>query len=176
MSALPADSNHGHQRTFWRGCRCVACRAAFSKYQMETRRSRAARGPAFVSAAPSRRHLRRFANLHAVADVLGCDASWLWRIRAGHQKTVRPESERRILSANYDLVVKRRPMVMSDGVRVPAVKVKKLVRKLQDEGFTLKQIASGAGIAKAILIPRKRNVFASTEMKIEKFYRKVMAA
>ena len=59
---------------------------------------------------------------------------------------------------------------------MPSGKTRQMVLRLNREGFTHEEIAKRAGVYRGAFIPGKASVYARTEMRVEKFYNKIMAA
>lgn len=167
---------HGTTRGAWSGCKCTPCRAALNDYnkaRVADRKQGGWRGG--ISADKVRAHLMQFDNLQCLADVLGVGRCYLWRIREGQQKQVRPGTEKRILAVDPKMVYQQRLLCMRDTVRVPKRPTMARVRRLQREGFTYTQIARKANVAPRIFTNKNRNVTARTEMRVEQLYNRIMA-
>lgn len=166
---------HAIPRGFWNGCRCLPCRAAINEYNKGRIKARREGRQGYVLAERTMKHLLKFDNLYAVRDVLGYrQSTYLRFIAIGKQKRVRLETEAKILAIDPATIKQQRLAFMSDGVRVPYGPTKRRLRLLRNEGFTLKRIARETKVSLAVFVPRKQNVTARTEMRVEQFYNRVM--
>lgn len=100
----------------------------------------------------------------AAASDVGTDT--IWRIRNGQQRIL-ARTEQRILAVT--------PEAVSDGVRVDATVTKNLIRELLEEGYSPTMLSREMGGSSGHLpwLKRKR-VWARTEMRAEKLYRRLM--
>lgn len=168
-------SEHGIARGFWGGCRCLPCRAAVARYNLgriEARKAGDWQG--YVSATNVRKHLKRFKNLQAVADVTGMNASYLRRIRSGRNRHVRAQTEKRILAIEVEAIEKQRSLFASDGVFVSAVPVRRMIRILERQGFNSRVLGQRLKLSGDLRIKGK-TVRAWNAMRIEKFYNQLTA-
>lgn len=124
-----------------------------------------------VDAAPARRHLRKLSRrgvgYKQVADAADVARSIAAAVLNGSKRKMRAATERRILEVTADAI--------ADHATVPADRIRKLTRKLLDEGFSKAEIARRLGYkAPALQIGLRGRVLAKTALRFERFYRSVM--
>lgn len=155
--------SHGLRKTYASGCHCVLCKRANADYQAR----RDAFGPYLVSAERARKHLRRLkgtVGLVTVADITGIHIVRLGAIRSGKTRSIRPERERVILNVDANAAD-----------IVSAKEVHRMTKELLKEGFTHRSLGERMGLNGPFRIQRKDFVRAKTQMRLEKFYNKIMA-
>lgn len=171
------ELKHGTRSMFInRKCRCAPCRAANAIYSANwIAKKRAGNGAHLRPAEKSRLHLIDLQDhglgLRAVSDATDVSVDTIRNIREGISTRVRGRTERKILNTTPDAV--------ANSALIPSRKVRAMIRKLKTEGFTLKLVAERAGLhpeAVQKIVKRKRNVRATTQMKIEKLFNRIMAA
>ena len=124
-----------------------------------------------VSSDLARRHLLWLSGLGvgrtSVADA--CDLSYITvkRIRQGRTRRILPETERRILNVT--------PEAFAGGSQIPAGRTWLQIRTLLAEGFTKRELAKRMGYAKPELRMGRKLVTGTTAVRVDKFYRKIMA-
>jgi hypothetical protein len=114
--------------------------------------------------------MRRGVGLRSVSDVTGVTFSRLGDVRRGKSTRVTLRTERLILNVTAN--------AYAGGARVNGNKTLRLVEKLRREGFTYERLAKQLDLWPETLhrmMKRKGDVIASTEMRVEKFYRALMA-
>lgn len=88
---------HGTVQDYWHGCRCLLCRAAYSKYWREGHARRKAGRKAFVDSGWAARQIAESESLRDAGKRLGLSYQTIRRIRAG--KRITETTERIILKA-----------------------------------------------------------------------------
>ncbi len=125
-----------------------------------------------VDAAPARRHLRKLSRrgvgYKQVADSACVSRTSVAKVLAGTKRQLRADSARRILEVTAEAI--------ADHATVPAKRVRRLLRKLLEEGFTQSELATrlGSKAKTPALQVGKSRVLASTQLKVERFYQRVM--
>ena len=67
------------------------------------------------------------------------------------------------------------PEGLSDGCRVDPTLTRQLIRELLDEGYTSRQLLRELGYKRTdLFMLRSKRVFAKTQLRVEKLYRKAM--
>lgn len=166
---------HGKRATYIRrGCRCAPCKEANRLYNIEYRRARP-HPNAMVNARRAKRHILKLSKhgvgLRAIRDVTGMSFSHLGEIRRGTCARVRTTTERRLLAITAD--------AHADHATICGARTLRLVMKLRSEGFGYHQLALRLDMCSEALerlVRRKGNVKAVTQMKVQKFYDRIMAA
>ena len=170
VEELAANRPHGVRLRYLAGCRCLKCRMANSNY--ETTRARARKAGdwnGLVDAGPARRHLAKLSRAgvgyKTVADAASVARSVVAKIRTGERTQVRARTARRLLGVTPD--------ARADSSHVPAGPTWRLIRQLQEEGFTKTRIAQELGVGRAIQF-RRTHVLARTALAVEKLWRRYM--
>lgn len=169
---LAADKPHGTRVKYLGGCRCVPCRAANSRYSVECDwRRRNWEGNPLVPADLARQHILALAGQQvgrrAVAAASDTPESTISAIRDGRRLHVRRRTEERILAVG--------DQQRSDASLVPAAGMWRQIGELLAEGFTTAELARRLGYRNPVLQFRQDLVLAKTVLKVEKFYRAIMA-
>lgn len=165
---------HGTRARYQQGCHCFHCRRACADYQRKRVAKHKAGEPSnnIVSAERARKHLRQLRKCHVglgtITEITGIAKTTLCFIRSGRKAHLREANERLILSVTKDARI--------DTTRVSSAKTRRMVVRLNREGFTHEQIAKRTGVAPGAFAPARRFLYARTEMRVEKFYNKIMAA
>lgn len=165
---------HGNRtRYIHRGCRCGPCREANRVYSVERRRQ-FPHPNALVSAKAVKRHLRllgrRGVGLRAVRDVTGLNLTRLLELRSGNAGRVTRRTERLILNVTSE--------AYADAARIPGKRTICLIKRMKRQGFNYRQLALKLDLWPETLqriVKRKGNVLAKTQMKVERFYNRLMA-
>lgn len=167
---LVADRPHGIRLRYMAGCRCLKCRMANSNY--ETARARARRAGDWngvVSAERSRAHIlalsKQGVGRSIVASVSGVAKSTVCEVRAGTKLRIRARTERKILAVTKDM--------RGDAALIPAAQTWRLVRLLQEEGFTKAELARRLGRKSPALQINSKVVTARTAHEVARLYRKL---
>lgn len=155
-----------------RKCRCSSCKKANTVYQRKRRKPHPNRK---VSAIRSQKYLRRLnqhsMGLRSVAEIAEMTFGHLRRIRSGEIRKVRLTTQNAILSV---------PLIAhADAALIPGHKTHRMITHLRNEGFTYEQLALKFEMNPRTIknfVERKHYVLAKTQMKVEKFYNRVMAA
>lgn len=153
-------------------CRCLPCRAANSRYETDRAAARK-RGEwnGLVSAAPAKAHMETLSRQGVGRRAIGaaCDVgdTTLQEIRSGRKTQIRADTERRILGVTAD--------ARSDASIVSGRRVQKRISQLVEEGFSKAEIARRIGLKRPALQFKPGKVLARTEVRVERFYRQVMA-
>lgn len=173
LDAVVARRGHGTHVTYVAGCRCLACRAAHSRYESERLRARRSGDwNGLVDARAARVHLaklsRRGVGRRAVADAAGVPPSTLRAIRVGEKTKIRKRTEARILAVDAG--------ARSGGSLVPAGPTWRRIERLLAEGFTKTELARrlGSTAKTPSLQIRKDFVTARTAADVERLYNRVM--
>jgi hypothetical protein len=153
-------------------CRCTRCRAANSRYETERRARRlAGEGDPLVPATAARQHLERLSRAGVGRRVVAasCDVSLsvLAAVKQGRRRQIRRSTERRILGVDAT--------ACASGTLVDARPTWCLIEELVEEGFSQAEIARRLGLVSEALQFRRDRVTAKTAVRIERFYRLVMA-
>lgn len=164
---------HGTRtRYLHRKCRCEPCREANSAYAAARYRNSARPNP-LVPATAARKHLRLLnrhgVGIDSVSDVTGLGTSPLQQLRAGRRERVTLKTEQLILGVTID--------AYAGGARIPARRTIYLVKRLRGEGFTYERLAVQLNLWPETLhrlVKRNGTVLADTQMRVEKFYNRLM--
>lgn len=172
VETLAEAKPHGTRLKYLGGCRCLPCRAANARY--ESHRIHARRNGdwnGIVSAGRARRHLlalsRAGVGRRTVAEISGVPQSTVHQIRTGRRCHIRARTQRRIF-----LVDSR---AMNEARLVPADRAWRMISRLLDEGFSKAEIARRLGYRFPALQLNRRRITARTAVKVERFYRRIMA-
>lgn len=163
---------HGTRARYQAGCRCLACRIEIARLVLASKRRR--RNGSFnglVPIRPAQKHLRKLSRAgvgtRAVSDSTGIHRWKLETIKAGRQKYLRAEHERKILSVTKDL--------LADGAQISANETWMLVdRLMRYEGFRQTDLASEIPINKSTLSQRRKRITALNALRVKQFYRRTM--
>jgi hypothetical protein len=163
---------HGTRTAYtWHRCRCNPCTEANRVYN---ERRRAPRSNYLIPGSVAQAHLKGLqqsgVGLRSVHDVTGISVSRLFEITTGAAR-IKRKTQRLILDVTAD--------AHADGARIPSGPTVKMVRQLKREGFNYKQLALRLDMCPEALqrmVKRKGNVLARTQMRLEKFYMRIMAA
>lgn len=166
---------HGSAARYnYHSCRCSKCKESQRVYS-KIRRSKNPHPNRLVPAGPTAKHLRKLrrhkVGLRSLRDITGMSFSHLRLLRAGKKQFVQLRTERKILQITGE--------AYAGGARISSVPTAIRLRRLRQEGFTYSRLAVQLKLWPETLmkiVNRKALVRASTEMKVEKFYNKIMAA
>lgn len=170
----PLDAmTHGNVYRYRKGCRCDACRQAYSFHQKE-RRKRCKRGDGnfFVSAEVCREHIlwlrSQGVGKRAIADVCGIDKSRLILIANGTLRRIAMSTEQRIMRVT--------PEAHRDHAIVPADTTRRLVDEIRAAGYTLTAIARmfGHKNPEGLRFYRSKRVTARTEMRVKQLHGRLL--
>jgi len=133
---------HGARVRYATGCRCDECRAANTAYEKQRARARAAGDwNGLVSAERARTHIlalrRAGLGRRAIAEASDVSCSSIFEVARGAKTTLRALTERRILQVNRS--------VRMDHALVSATRVRQMVDRLIEEGFTKTSLAKRLG-------------------------------
>lgn len=170
-------SEHGTPKNYRRGCRCLPCRAAISRYETanQLRRRQTGEWRGLVDAGPTRKHLRSLkSSMQAVADVTGLHVVSLLRVKRGQRKKVWKATEEMLLALTDEAIQRERATMIADWANVPSGPTKRMLTHLYRSGFTQRELAKRIGIKGSARIDRPM-IRAWNAMRIEKFYRMVTA-
>lgn len=165
---------HGTRTRYDQGCRCLECKRIKAYRAAKLRAERAAGAPtnAIVPATKAQSHLLKLrkqgVGMNAIEEFSGISRTILKKIRYGTQTRLRQANERKILAVTPDLKI--------DRSKVPAKRARQMILELYEEGFTPLEIGKRMGLKNRVQIPRKGNILAKTEMRIEIFYNRYMVA
>lgn len=158
-------------KRYEQGCRCLSCRVVNAE---KARKRRAVLRTGLRNIAEpdaAREHLIFLSKcgVGRTSVAAACDISEtvLQRIRQGRRRYIRRETEQKILSVTPD--------AFSEGSKIDATETWKKVNQLLREGFTRAELARRMGLPKPELRWRHSRVTGSTAVRVEKFYRMVMA-
>jgi hypothetical protein len=171
-SELAIDKPHGTRIKYIGGCKCMLCRAANSRYETERHAARKAGDwNGIVDTDKARRHLKMLSRngvgRRAVADASDIAGTILSEIRSGKRKRIRARTERKILAVTKE--------ALSGGALVDADLTWKKIDELLDEGFTKGGLALRLGMKTLALQIKRFEVTAKTQMRVDRFYRQIMA-
>lgn len=167
-------SEHGTRaRYIHYDCRCLPCKKANSDYAAARYRARSRSNP-LVSSDVTRRHLRLLkrsgVGVRVVSDITG--------IPFQHVSSLRNRKDARVTLRTEQLILGVTIGAYSGGAKVPARKTIRLVKRLRREGFTYHRLAVQFNFWPQTLqrlVKRNKTVTADTEMRVQKFYDRVMA-
>src|SRR5581483_5514038 len=133
---------HGTRARYVTGCRCQECREANRLfYHIRIKEKIFGRSNGLVSAQAARRHMLKLSaqgvGRRAIGAACGVADSILTLIRSGRRKTIRANTERRILSVTRDAIADK--ALVSNG------RTWKLIDRLLQEGFTRTELARRLG-------------------------------
>lgn len=133
-------------------CRCDACRKAWRDYRREYERDRASSGRRTVSAAETRRHVRRLKAAGwataAIADRAGLVHHTVRKIESGKTRRVRLQTADRLLAITVDETLV--------GHRVPARLARPLLRDFKAAGISGRKLYAAAGLSEGWCATRHR--------------------
>jgi len=136
---------HGKRGSYQRGCRCPECREANARYRRLQRKM--PEKIRLVDAGPAREHILWLSSQgigeQAVADATDLDRSTVSRIRGGRLPRIRATTNVKILAVDTGARL--------DGSLVPKEPIKRLVRKLRNQGYTLRFLARSLGYKSPML-------------------------
>lgn len=161
-----ATKPHGTRLRYFGGCRCVPCRAAHSRYNVESRRrNRRGEGNPHIAAAPVVAHLRELSKqgigYKTACEVAGVGARSIALKLSGKSKTIRALNAQAILAVTPEIAA-------LDGTRIDAGPTKRRIRWLLNEGMTNTEIARRLGYKWGMLHFKKRKkITARNAMRIE---------
>lgn len=166
---IKAMRDHGTRARYLRGCKCIKCRAANSAY---ARLQQSRHGTdSLVSPIPAREHLHRLrksgVGYRAVATTADLGYATLSKILMS-RKSIRTSTERKVLAVTED--------ALSDGAFVSSIATRIWIAELLEEGFTKRRLARELGGRRNLQIGNGAHVRAVNQMKVEKLYRRYMAA
>ena len=159
---------HGTPERYRKGCRCYWCAEADTEYN---RLHRPLYRRLKVPSNSTRRHIA-WLNSHSmgndsIAACCGVGHATVMKIRQGKSITIYRRTEQRILSVT--------PEGLSDGCRVDPTVTRQLIRELLEEGNTSRQLLRELGYKRTdLFMLRSKRVFAKTQLRVEKLYRKAM--
>lgn len=169
---IAATKPHGVRVRYILGCRCMLCRAANSRYEVERAAARKnGDWNGLVSTAAARAHLRKLrrkgVGRRAVAAVTGVSQAILQGIANGSRAHCRKRTETAILAVDGD--------ARSDASIVPAGRTWTILRRLLAEGYTKTELARRLGSkAKVPALQIQADfVLASTAAKVERLYNRL---
>lgn len=168
---LAADKPHGVRAKYMGGCRCVACRAANSRYSCwrEAER-REGRGAGVVSAKKARRHMLKLAErgigYKSVAKDARVAKSIAFEIRNGTRERIRESTERRILCVGDSAA---RPATV-----IAAGPTWKKIAVLLEEGFTKGTLAARLGYKNGAIQFDREVITARNARRVDRLYRTLM--
>lgn len=154
---------HGTRQRYFKGCRCGECRHANTTYQS----IRGVFGPYTVSADRARDHMLKLHGIVGIttfSQITGIHRVDINAIRSGKRKRISRERERLILNVDEQA-----------STLVPAAPVRRMVLRLCRNGFTQKEISRRFGLKYQFKIKRKKYVRATTAMRVEKLFNRIMA-
>ena len=152
------------------GCRCVPCRAANSRYEVQRAALRKqGLGNGLTSAKPARDHLLMLSKMgvgrRAVSDAAGVPQSTITKIKNLRRTQIRKDTERRILSVGISAA--------KDRALIKAKPVWKLIAALLEGGFTRRSLARRLGY-KSSLQFRKGRITVINAMKVIRLHTLIM--
>lgn len=167
LQAACANAPHGRRARYVAGCRCLLCRAANSRYQVELDRRHAAGDTnPLVSAEPARLHLLALSaknvGYKSAADAAGVSRSGCRGIVSGRRKQCRKSTLEAILAVDAG--------ARSGGALVAAGPTWKLLHELIGRGYTRAWIAQQLGAKKPALQIHKGWITAETEARVRRLY------
>lgn len=171
---LPPPEQHPHgtrARYVGARCRCDECRRANTAYGLEREHARR-RGDtnALVPAAPVAEHIQALSTKgvgkRAIAAACDVPTSTLWKIVTGRRQVIREKTAAKILAVDAGAI--------SDGTRVPAGPTWRMVRELLRAGLTKGEISRRLGNNGLSLQIQKRQVLASTELRVRRLHAAVL--
>jgi hypothetical protein len=163
---------HGTRARYTSGCRCDDCRRANTQWARTRAKTIVFHGKdPLVPANVVRAHLVQLSGKgvgrRAVSAACDVSKTVIFAIRSGKKTRIRRSTERRILAVTAD--------ARADHSLVPAAPVWKMIRHLVREGFTQRELAARLGYKSRALQIQREWCEARTAMKIERFYRMIMA-
>jgi hypothetical protein len=174
LSELAEGRPHGDRLRYMAGCKCMLCRAANSRYQVEREAARK-RGEwnGLVDARKARNHLLKLQRAgigrRTISDISGICQSQIVKIRSGQRRHVRALTEANLLAVTT--------AATNDARLIPAAPTWALLRKLMTvEGFTEQELAQRLGYKNPVLQIRTDRITAKTAAKVERFYNRLMLA
>lgn len=174
MKARTTIKAHGTRVSYEAGCRCLRCRAAKSRYNVEREAARKQGDTRdLVSAAAARSHILRLSRIgvgyKSVATAGNVATSIVARIRSGEKRTIRQDTERKILAVDKGAI--------ADKSLVPAGPTWGLLNELLADGYSKTQIAKWLGSkARVPALQLKRDkINASTALRVYRMYQSVRA-
>jgi hypothetical protein len=151
-------------RGYWRGCRCLICRAAEAEYRSARRRTSA---DELVQAESVRQHLvtLRGTGRRYIAKRAGISDRTVRDILNGTRQQIRAGTAKRLLAVNAE---------PAPGTLVPVWRTAKLLDSLEQEGWTREDIAVMLGMKPGALQCRGQKVRRKTADAVESLYKGLM--
>ncbi len=161
-------TTHGTRSHYASGCRCVPCRAANSRYEVQ--RAKAGERHGLVSTVKARKHLLALKRVgvgsRLVSEVSGVSRAVVLAVRSGQQSVIQVSIEGRILAVDGD--------ARNAATRVPAKATWKHIDELLEEGFTESDLAARLGCTCGRIQFSRDFVTAKTEQRVARLYASVM--
>ena len=154
------DCGRSSRSRYVRGCRCRACKAANSAYEMERARRKAreawgAEKPAFVDAAPVRERLLELRamgyTVREVERIAGVGKTAQHNLTVGHWRTGEPVRRVRRETAEAVMAIEPGKRRLSAGQRVPGAWMGDTVRGWKAAGLSVARISRETGIDRQVL-------------------------
>lgn len=163
---------HGKRARYVCGCRCEKCRTANRLYARSRAKAIIFHGKdSIVSAQATRQHLlylsRHEVGRRAVAAASGVSETIIQQIRSGNKKTIRASTQNAILGVTTGC--------LSDHAHVSAKSTWQMLDELLREGFTKTELARRLGYKTPSLQMKRTRITAKTHVRVERFYRIIMA-
>lgn len=168
LTGLPAPDRYAHgtrARYNAARCRCLPCRRANARYEME-RQSRPFNG--LVPAAPAQAHLFALSaqgvGYKSAADAASVARSVVAKIRSGERTQVRAQTAARILAVDAQAV--------ADGALVSAEETWRLLDDLRAQGYPKRRLAllMGSQAKDPALQVRTERIQAKTALRVRRLY------
>jgi hypothetical protein len=144
-----ADCGHASHATYVVGrCRCDACRRANAKYEHDRTLRKLQGRELFVDADLARRKVaelrERGYTVKEIERLSGVGHTWMHSLTRFHPRTGKPVT--RCSRANYEALCAIDSRDPSDGQRVDAAPAVALVRRVNDAGLPLAEVARVSGV------------------------------
>lgn len=172
-SPAPVDTLailHGMRASYRRGCRCLSCKLANSRYVSGRHCAPKNSHLNDLPAAEAREHLLKLSAAGigrlTVSDISGVGSRTLREIKTGKRDRIRPHTMRRIFLVTLNAV--------SLATIVPAGPTWTRIRSLLSECYTKAAIAQGLGLKKPMLRIRKDYIRAKTAIAMSRLYLRKM--
>ncbi len=173
LKSLSANKEHLHgtRVSYMKGCKCVDCKAANTRYECERAKMRkAGMDNGLVPAERARGHLLMLSGKgvgrRTVSDKAGVSESVISLIRKGLKKQIRKETEKRILSISAKDA--------EGSTLVDAAHTWRLINELLKSGYTKKSLAQAMGLKLSLQL-RKDKITVRSSRKAREMYAQLTA-
>ena len=162
---------HGKRSRYNAGCRCLQCRAANSRYEVErSARRRSGEWNGVVPAERARLHIEELSDrgvgFKSVAAAAGVATSIVGAIKYGQRRQIRAETERRLLAVDEGAAPASR--------LIPSGPTMRRIQQLLDLGYTKRQLAAWMAYKnRAVQFGKTATITLKNAVRVERLCRKI---